>query len=189
MALPSHLQVALKEWASVCDALAGGRQILILRKGGILDRGGVFELEERQFLLFPTYLHQKADLLKPSEHAALQTRDAEPAQVTFTNAAVVTDVLKLSSRAEADALDHEHIWTPRQIDMRFSYRPASPLYLVLLRVYRLSRPTTIANTPVYGGCRSWVPLDQAIETSGAIPSLSDQQFSARHNAVLNAIAR
>ena len=33
MPVESQLQVGLKEWASVCNALADGKQIILLRKG------------------------------------------------------------------------------------------------------------------------------------------------------------
>ncbi len=187
MSISPHLQVALKEWASVCAALEQGRQIFILRKGGILDRGGLFELEERQFLLFPAYLHQKLELLKPSEHTAFEKRDVEPDQIVISSAAVVSDVVKVRSRAQVDALDVEHIWAPAQIDMRFNYRPASPLYVVLLRVHRLVKPVTIANTPVYGGCRSWVPLDEQIDVRGAVGVLADEEFRVKRDRVMQAM--
>ena len=54
MALPDRLRVALKEWAPVCSALETGRQIILLRKGGIHESGGEFEVENRQFVLFMT---------------------------------------------------------------------------------------------------------------------------------------
>lgn len=187
MALPNHLQVGLKEWASVCHAIERGRQILLLRKGGINDVGGVFELEERQFLLFPTYLHQKAHLLKPSDREGFAAVDAEPDSIHLSAAAVVTDVLKLRARSQVDALDREHVWTPEQIDLRFNYKPANPLFLVLLRAYRLAQPVTIPNTPVYAGCRSWVPLDHAVPTSGATPVLDDAAYAHRRDAVLAAL--
>ena len=50
MAVPDRLRVALKEWASVCSALETGRQIILLRKGGIHESGGEFEVENRQFV-------------------------------------------------------------------------------------------------------------------------------------------
>jgi hypothetical protein len=52
------LSIALKEWATLCRALETGRQIILLRKGGIYESAGEFEVEHRRFLLFPTYLHQ-----------------------------------------------------------------------------------------------------------------------------------
>ena len=81
MALPNELKIALKEWASVCAALGDGRQIILLRKGGIYESAGEFEIEHRQFVLFPTYLHQKAEMLKESEQAKLATVSAEPAKI------------------------------------------------------------------------------------------------------------
>ena len=62
--LPPALNIALKEWDTVCRALAAGRQILLLRKGGIYESAGGFEIENRQFLLFPTFLHQNPQMLK-----------------------------------------------------------------------------------------------------------------------------
>ncbi|MGH9628683.1 MAG: DUF1802 family protein, partial [Bryobacteraceae bacterium] len=60
------MNIALKEWASVVSALGTGRQILLLRKGGIVEaRRGGFELRHHEFLFFPTYEHQHADSLKP----------------------------------------------------------------------------------------------------------------------------
>ncbi|MFW6125399.1 MAG: DUF1802 family protein, partial [Pirellulales bacterium] len=56
-------RIALKEWAAVCRALEEGRQTLLLRKGGIHEEGGRFELAHHQFWLFPTYEHQRHDRL------------------------------------------------------------------------------------------------------------------------------
>ena len=77
MAWPTSLQVALKEWATVCRALESGRQIILLRKGGIYEAAGEFEVEHREFLLFPTYVHQNLKMLKPSEHEGFEPRSEE----------------------------------------------------------------------------------------------------------------
>ncbi len=39
--------VALKEWAVICHELAAGRQIALLRKGGIRDATQGFTIEHR----------------------------------------------------------------------------------------------------------------------------------------------
>src|SRR5215207_3926636 len=145
MALPSSLPIALKEWATVCHALETGRQVLLLRKGGIYESAGEFELENRQFLLFPTYLHQNLNMLKPSEHAGFEPRSAEPSQIRISAAGEVTDIVQLKSRAQMDALDAEHVWTAPLIDMRFNYKPQNPLYVMLVRAYRLPQPVTVEN--------------------------------------------
>lgn len=184
MVLPKSLQVGLKEWAVVCRALEQGRQMILLRKGGIYEAAGEFEVEHRQFLLFPTYLHQNLKMLKPSEHAGFEPRSAEPEQVSITAAGVVTDIIELKSRAHIDAIDDEHVWTPPLIDMRFNYRPENPLYLLLVRAYRLNHPVVLANTPAYAGCKSWVPLEQPVEVGDAQPVLDDPQYRLRRQSIL-----
>src|SRR4051794_2640193 len=54
---PSN-RFAFKEWAVICQALAEGRQSLIIRKGGIHEGRAGFRVEHEEFWLFPTYLHQ-----------------------------------------------------------------------------------------------------------------------------------
>src|SRR3954466_2822460 len=112
MELASSLNVALKEWASVCSALEEGRQIILLRKGGILEAIGGFELEHPQFFLFPTYLHQNAQMLKESERKRLVSLKEEPAEIVLSSAAAVTDIIRLRDRAQMDRLEQEHIWLP-----------------------------------------------------------------------------
>ena len=95
-----------------------------------------------------------------------------------------TDIARLRSRAQMDALDDEHVWTAPLIDMRFNYRPANPLYLLLVRAYRLAHPVTLENTPAYAGCKSWVPLDEPVETPGATPVMDDAAYDARRRRIL-----
>jgi hypothetical protein len=184
MAWPSSLDIALKEWASVVRALESGRQILLLRKGGILEQGPKrqFEMNHAQFLLFPTYLHQSRGELKPE--AEFQAATAEPNEVRITAAAVVSDIIQVESREQIDRLDDEHIWTPSLIDMRFSYKPEKPLYLVLLRAYRLHEPVTLVNSPAYAGCKSWVPLEHSIPTGDALSVLDDVKFEHRRSVLV-----
>src|SRR5687767_4389669 len=188
MAWPTSLQTALKEWATVCRALEGGRQILLLRKGGIYEAGGEFELENRQFLLFPTYLHQNLKMLKPEAHEGFEPRAEEPQQVRLSAAGVVTDIVQVGSRARMDTLDDEHVWAPPLIDMRFNYKPENPLYLLLVRAYRLPQPAVVDNTPAYAGCKSWVPLDHPLATGGATPVLDDVKYAFRRRAILDKMA-
>jgi hypothetical protein len=183
MPLEGNLSIALKEWATVCDALLSGRQIILLRKGGIYESAGEFELEHRQFIFFPTYLHQNLNMLKPEAHAGFMPHAAEPSRVKLSAAGEVTDILQVKSRAQMDALESQHIWTKPLIDMRFNYRPENPLYLVLVRAWRLPAPIEVENTPTYAGCKSWVPLEQPIDTTGAVPALDDAAYNSRRSAI------
>src|SRR5918992_6138574 len=54
----TKITAALKEWAIVCKALEEGRQVLLLRKGGIMEYREGFEIKHNKFLLFPTFEHQ-----------------------------------------------------------------------------------------------------------------------------------
>ena len=188
MELQPQLKVALKEWASICSALEEGRQIILLRKGGILEAIGGFELEHPQFFLFPTYLHQNAQMLKEPERKRLVLLKEEPAEVVLSSAATVSDIIRLRDRAQMDRLESEHIWTSPLIDMRFSYRPQNPLYLLLVRVYRLAEPITIQNTAEYAGCKSWVPLEAPLATAGARSALDDAAYEQRRARISREIA-
>src|SRR5262245_4553049 len=63
------MRIAFKEWAVVVDALGRGDQILVLRKGGISEGRGGFQIEHNRFLLFPTLFHQQRQSVQPSAQA------------------------------------------------------------------------------------------------------------------------
>jgi hypothetical protein len=175
MSLSPSLTIALKEWATVVRALESGRQIMLLRKGGILEQSvkNRFSITHNEFLFFPTYLHQSRGELKAE--VEFEPIDAEPSRVRITSAGVVTDIIRIESRGQLDRLDDQHIWTSSLIDMRFNYKPKNPLYLVLLRAYRLREPLVLDNTPAFSGCKSWVPIESAISTDGAVPVMDDER--------------
>ena len=183
------LKVGLKEWASVCRALETGRQIMLLRKGGIQEAIGGFELEHPRFVLFPTYLHQNLAMLKDEAHGSFDPAGSEPATIRLSAAGVVTDILQVGSRAQVDALDDQHIWTGPLIDMRFNYRPRNPLFILLVRAYHLPEPMTIRNTPEYAGCKSWVPLNEEVPADGWTPTLEDDAYVARRDLIIARAAR
>ncbi len=179
----ASLQVGLKEWAAVCSALERGRQIVLLRKGGIYEASGEFEIEHRRFFLFPSYLHQKLEQIKPEDRAGFEARTQEPKTVRLSAVGEITDILQLQDRSQMEAINGEHIWGPGLIDMRFNYRPENPLYLLLVRVYRLEQPIAIENTLAYAGCKSWVPLERALPVEGATAVLGDKAYAKRRERI------
>jgi hypothetical protein len=122
-------------------------------------------------------------MLKLEAHVGFEPRNAEPDQIALSSAGEVTDIIQLKSRAQMDALEAEHVWAPPLIDMRFNYKPQNPLYLLLVRAYRLPQTTTVQNTPAYAGCKSWVPLEQSVETSGATAVMTDEEYAARRERI------
>lgn len=177
------LNIALKEWAVVCDLMLAGELMFLLRKGGIHERGGeaVFELEHPRFALFPAWMHQVPNRLKPLYRDRVQRFNDEPEQLTLRAVGEATDIWQVHSREAFDRLDDMHPWSDAQIRMRFNYKPERPLYLVAVRMFQLAEPKTIANTPAYAGCRSWVPLAaaDAVDETDARPVLSDEAYAAR----------
>ena len=55
---------ALKEWGAVVHALLGGRQRILLRKGGIGEKR--FDVMAREFVLFPTVAHGHVERVRPN---------------------------------------------------------------------------------------------------------------------------
>ncbi|MBI2300855.1 MAG: DUF1802 family protein [Armatimonadetes bacterium] len=177
---------ALKEWAVVTDALASGDQVILLRKGGIADVGGEFRLESERFALWPTYLHQDTDWLRPDEtHRLARTLAARGAEdvVRLAWFAQVDSVLVVPSRASLDDLADEHVWSAAYLDQRWQYRPELPLYLLLLRVSELAGPVTLHETEAQRGCRSWVDFEPPVSLAGMRAVLSDDTFRLRAEGV------
>jgi hypothetical protein len=187
------LQIAFKEWAVICKALAEGRQALILRKGGIAEIGGEFKPEHARFWLYPTYLHEHRDGIKqdalPLFEQAVQERPPAGG-LRFTHFAEVTGVYDVRSEEMALALDDMHIWSEMTVREKFHYR-RSGIYVLPVRVYRAPKAHELPELPEYAGCRTWVELKQALPTDGATPVLDDRGYGEILRAIdrrLNPIA-
>lgn len=179
------MNVALKEWSAVIEALDHGAQIFLLRKGGIMEGRRGFELRYPEFLLFPTFEHQHARYLK-LEFRELLSEHAGTVPITHL-ARVVELVRAPQSLSEMETLACYHVWNAEFLRQRYSYRPDLPLYLVLVRVYRLREPYAIPLRPSYAGCKSWVHITEEISVEGADPVMSDGEFEARRAEVAAAI--
>jgi hypothetical protein len=179
-------QAALKEWAVVVAALRSGRQMLLLRKGGIHERRGGFEVEHREFFIFPTYLHQRDDDLVPEFHDELtRGRNTRPPDgwISIDTYCTVEEAFEVSELAPLTSLEGAHIMSWTAVETRFFYRSRPGLHVLALRAYRLPEPVVIPNTPRYDGCVSWVELDRPLSTSGSRPVLSDAEFGYRLEAI------
>lgn len=183
------LNVALKEWNILIDALLAGEQAILLRKGGILEADNQFELEHKKFLLFPTFIHQDPQMTKPAWRSRITSVRQEPENIELKAYAEAVKIFEVPGRAQMDRLFDLHLWDTPLIDMRFAYRPEKPLYLVVVRAFRLAAPVIIANTLDYAGCKSWVPLAQAVDVTGAAPALSEDALAALLARINTAFAR
>ena len=169
--LPDTCAIAFKEWAGVCDALASGRQSLILRKGGIEEGPGGFAPEHPAFWLYPTFVHEGEQGLK---HPSSRSRSADAGVVEIDTMAVVETVARVDSIDALLRLDSLHDWTEETVRKRFDYRQPG-LWVLGVRVYRKPEPARIEVTPTQHGCKTWVPLEAGISTVGLVPVLDDVQ--------------
>lgn len=178
---------ALKEWNATCRALAEGRQIILLRKGGLLDEDGVFTLEHSAFWMLPTAFHQEPHLLKSEHQDLLDESTFNPHypgdDLQLQLFATVARVWALQEDAEEALANLPHIWTNAYLDGRWTYKPDHPLLCVALRVYRDTRIYTIPTSPHYFGCRSWIDLPEDISLSHSEPILNDSEFAEHLNTI------
>lgn len=173
---------ALKEWAVVCQALADGRQTLLIRKGGIQEIKGGFEVMHRAFWLFPTYIHQKAVDLVPAVREEFQRlQAAQPASGTLSIQlyATVQDVIKVADLERLRRLGDQHILSWDCVASRFHYRNKPGAHVLVLRVHRRPEPILLSKMAWYDGCVSWVELDRPIGFAGCSHVLSDGAFAVR----------
>lgn len=171
--------VAFKEWAVVCDALASGRENIIIRKGGIAEGRNGFSFQHDEFFLFPTWFHEQVakTILPPETQLPPQPEGvveiALAAKLEWSH--LVTDWSKLM------ALRDFHILSESAIEERYHYDDFKGVYVALVRVFRLSPPATIQSEKKYGGCRSWVNLPEI--SSELIPVISEEEHLQRRAAL------
>lgn len=185
---------ALKEWAIVCKGLDEGRQTILLRKGGIMERKQGFELRHNEFYMFPTYEHQSRDLLQ-QEYAeklesAIQHKPPDDANMIYLYARVIF-VKETFNRRLLRSLRGFHIWNEKYIDMRMDYNPEKPLSVILLRIYRLEKSLNVTLGPQQAGCRSWIDFHSLSkvdsESNIGKPVLSDDIFQDRQFQLMEAL--
>jgi hypothetical protein len=191
------MPVAFKEWAVTVRALAEGEQLLTLRKGGVREDNKHFEIEHDRFFLYPTFDHQRNDLVReshrpelgraleegvwtegePSPNALVQDGGlAQPDRVRIRAFAEVAASYLVSDPRCVDQLSPYYVWTTDYAEKRLNWKPRHPLHIILLRTYRIPRPVTVRVRQEYGGCKSWINLHRDLAFEGT-PVLSDDEFA------------
>jgi hypothetical protein len=170
------LQHALKEWAVAVKALEIGETALVVRKGGIREKA--FAVPRTRFLLLPGYEHQRPDLLKPEYRELMREIPTltDDGPLRFSSFAEVEGAYEVSEAEELAALDPHHMWTPEYAESRFKWRPKKPLTVLVLRTYLLQETVELPYRDEYGGCKSWIELQETISVEGARAALSNEDF-------------
>jgi hypothetical protein len=171
--IPNH--TALKEWSNVVAALGRGEQIVLVRKGGIADPS--FGVEAERFYLYPTYFHQGESEARP--------------RVAIAHWCEVVRTWTVSSADQLERLAPLVVLPAETLSARFRFRPDQALYVLAVRTYALASAVEVEFREDYGGCRSWVSVDDEIDIDGSRPVLDERDLAAkieRVDALLSAAA-
>jgi len=174
------MPVALKEWDVICEALGSGRQVIVIRKGGIAEGRDGLRFEHEEFALLPTFFHQQSERVVPeADFAARQAgAEGERESVEIRHAATLVWHKVVTDRAVLSKLQSFHILAPSEVESRFGQKPGPGVQVALLRVYRLEPPQRVAWQKSFGGCRSWAEIDERLlEACSRVSVLSDERFA------------
>lgn len=173
--------IALKEWAIICKALEDGKQMLLLRKGGIMEYRKGFEVKHNEFLLYPTFEHQSIESIK-AEYKEKIKEISEEHNISYYNnnrkkidendnnfniasniiiklLAKVEDVIEISDKFTISELRDYHIWSDEYVTMRMNYNPSKPMNVLLLRIYKIRKPLIVDINDKWAGCKSWIDIE------------------------------
>ena len=179
---------ALKEWATVITALENGDQTVLLRKGGILETKSGFKVEDKKFVLFPTYEHQDNSSLKSQFYRYLADVREQKPRDGFNRITSYAEVLAehdVSSMQKIEELSDFHIWSDSYMTERMNWMPEKPMTAIFLKVYKVA-PTEIPVLPEYHGCKSWIELNVNSESGSAVLNEADlQQKLSEFRGIVN----
>ncbi|OPA80821.1 hypothetical protein BVG16_00230 [Paenibacillus selenitireducens] len=186
--------VALKEWAVAIQALADGKQILLMRKGGIIEETRHFELKSHSFYLYPTFEHQRRELLKDAYQSDLDATlvgwSAEDTRVPLQLYAEVVEDIEIHDQDMLNRLRDFHIWTDQFAEERLKWKKKLPLHVLVLRVYKIVPSVTLDIESEYLGCKSWITMPKsvtAVDYTNFVPVLRDEAFQEQVDAIHNVL--
>jgi hypothetical protein len=183
------LRHALKEWAVAVKALENGETALVVRKGGIREKS--FAVKDSRFLLLPGYEHQRPELLKPKFSGLMSEIPdlTDDGPLRFTSFAEVKGAYEVSEAESLEAVGPHHMWSPEYAESRFKWRPKKPLTVLVLRTYLLPDLVELPFSEAYGGCKSWIELEEPVSIMGARPALDDEAFDRLVSPALAVLRR
>lgn len=174
--------IGFKEWQVVCDALAVGRQSILLRKGGIHEGRAGFSFAHESFFLFPTRFHALADQVREGEVKVMP--EWQPGDlIRITHHAAALWAITVTDWEKVAALEPLQIYSEQTVRDRFDWEgkgmASGSIHLALVRVRELATPWEFPYEARYGGCRSWVNLPEPPEAwlENARPVLDDEAFA------------
>jgi hypothetical protein len=175
--------IGFKEWQVVCEALASGRQSILLRKGGIHEGRQGFSFAHESFFLFPTRFHAIAEQVREGDVKVMP--EWQPGDtIRITHHAVAQWAITLTDWEKVAAMEPLHIYSEPTVRDRFDWEgkgmASSSIHVALVRVRELATPWEFPYEARYGGCRSWINLPEPPPgwRASARPVLDDGAFAA-----------
>ena len=186
--MPGRERTALKEWAVLVDAMARGEVIAAVRKGGIREQRAGFAVRHDQFLLYPTFFHEKVEELDGRFRArAGSIAPPSAGTISIGYVARVAGVWPIGDLEVLRRVQPLQGLAWKAIESRFHYKGKPGVQVVALRVARLPAVVTIPEIRRYAGCVSWVELDADIDVSAARPVLDDRAFAVQLASLVAAL--
>lgn len=184
---------AFKEWQVVCDALASGRQSILLRKGGIHEGKEGFSFAHDSFFLFPTKFHAQLNQVREGEFTP-EKEWQEGDILEITHHAEALFAVTLNDWGILEDLFSYHIYTEDTLKERFDWEgkgmASGSIHVAFVRLVELKKPWTLAYEKRFGGCRSWFELPEPPHgvLDGAVPVIEQDAFANLYSKVSEAVS-
>ena len=150
-------RVGFKEWSFVCQAIADGRQTIIIRKGGIAEGRDGFDFGTASFFFFRRFSTNSWSRRRLPDAVVPEPLPDEIEIRYFVNS---RRVARGDGWEEVRALAPFHILQESVVRERFDYEEAPGVHVAFVRVFRVVYAVAFSRSPRYGGCRSWVELPE-----------------------------
>ena len=168
------------------EAMARGEQLVLIRKGGLIEPGGGFALAAPAFVFYPTFEHQAVNYLRPEFRRYFEEAGrhrAPEGQVCIDLVGVAVSSAQSSDPSIVQRLSPFHVYNEAFLTQRLKWQPDQPLTIVVVRAFRLPSPQVLTIAPRYAGCKSWVDLEAPLPAAGAVPVLNEAAFQQRLRAL------
>ena len=163
-------------------AMGRGEQLVLVRKGGLIEPGSGFELVSTTFVFYPTFEHQAVSYVRDphqsSFESALRAR-APDGHIRIELGGVAVSCVQSRDPSLIERLAPFHIYHPTFVSQRLKWQPNQPVAIIVVRAFRLATPQMLPVSPRYAGCRSWVELEAPLALGEIQPVLDDVTFQRR----------
>lgn len=157
-----------KELASVCQAIAAGRQTVLLRKAGLRESTSESGFSTPSFYLLPTHYHEKADkVVAPNFQITLRVELVRSGHLLAWSQ--IEKLLPLTA------------YDPTTIREHFDSRQEKLLHFALLRPFLLQPTWVLPSSQNLRGCRSWfiLPPPPAPTVEAALPPTDSSRLTTQ----------